>query len=92
MYLSFLFARLGGGADIGEVGNDLLGVFSLTGTRFTTGGGWVECCRGWKLRLVDDKRSDGENDSLVVESGRWEVGDGKWAGKRMRCSRDVLNT
>lgn len=38
MYLFVsLLIFLGNTADIGEVGNNLLGVFSLTGTRLTTG-------------------------------------------------------
>ena len=36
VYLALLFAGLGAGTDIGEVRNDFLGVFSLTGTGFTT--------------------------------------------------------
>ena len=36
LYLvALLFARLSAGTDVGEIGNDLLGVFSLTGAGFT---------------------------------------------------------
>ena len=45
IYLSrwFLVSTcLGNGTDIGEIGNYLLGVFSLTGTRFTT----LDCIQG----------------------------------------------
>lgn len=33
-----LLRLLGGSTDIGKVGNDFLGVFSLSGTRLATGG------------------------------------------------------